>query len=133
MKVFLDACCLGRCTDDQSQRRVREEAEAVERILSKVRRGFVQLISSEALEDEVRRNPSMERRFEAEALLSLALSTVEVDDLIARRASELCEARYSLYDALHLAAAEFKRAARGEGNPRIPVLNPVSWIQEQGL
>jgi hypothetical protein len=50
-------------------------------------------------------------------------------------------------DALHIAAAEsarmdvllstddrlIKRAARGLGNPRIPVQNPVSWIKEQGL
>ena len=68
MKVYLDACCLSRITDDQSQARVRDEAEAIEHILSQVRLGVVDLISSEALEDEARRNPSLKRRLEVEML-----------------------------------------------------------------
>ena len=62
MRVYLDACSLSRLTDDQSQARIREEAEAVEQVLVGVRRGTVELLSSEALDDEVRRNPSLERR-----------------------------------------------------------------------
>ena len=78
MKVYLDACCLSRLTDDQSQPRIHEEAEAVERVLAQVRLGAVDLISSEALQDEARRNPSMERRLEAETLLSLASEIVSL-------------------------------------------------------
>jgi predicted nucleic acid-binding protein len=147
VRVYLDACCLSRLTDDQSQPRIREEAEAIERVFAKVRLGVMELISSEALEDEARRTPGMERRLEVETLLSLASSTVEVNDAIAERARELGTAGYSLFDALHLAAAEsagadvllstddrlIKRAARGMGNPRIPVRNPVSWSKEQRL
>ena len=147
MRVYLDSCCLGRLTDDQSQARIREEAEAVERILAGVRLGTVDLISSEALEDEARRNPAIGRRLEAEALLSLAVTTVEIDDIVARRARSLIGLGYGPFDALHVAAAEsasadvllttddrlLKRARRGLGNPRIPVRNPVSWIREQGL
>jgi hypothetical protein len=70
MKIYLDACCLSRLTDDQSQARIREEAEAVEQLLAGVRRRTFELLSSEALEDEVRRNPSMERRVEAQTILS---------------------------------------------------------------
>ncbi len=105
------------------------------------------MISSEALEDEARRNPSAERRLEAETLLSLAARTVEVDGPVTRRARVLGAAGYGPFDALHLAAAEsagadvlqstddrlVKQAARGLGAPRIPVRNPVSWIKEQGL
>jgi predicted nucleic acid-binding protein len=145
VRVYLDACCLARLTDDQSQPRIRKEAEAVERVLSLVRRGLVELISSEALRDEVRRNPSDERRLEGEALVSLAKTTVEVDAGVARRARELASAGYGAYDALHLAAAEYgqadvllstddrfmKRAERGDGQPRIRVRNPLSWVQEQ--
>ena len=147
VKVYFDACCLSRLTDDQAQPRIREEAEAIERILTQVRLGLVNLISSEALEDEARRNPSMERRLEVEALLSLAAHTVEVDDEVTQRARDLGAAGYGLFDALHLAAAELagadvllstddrliKLAARGVGTPRIPVRNPVSWSKEQGL
>jgi hypothetical protein len=137
---------LSRLTDDQSQPRIRQEAEAIERLLADVRHGSVQLVSSEALEDEVRRNPSSERRAEAQALLSGAEIRMEVDEGIARRAQLLVGLGYGLFDALHIAAAEaanvdvmlttderlLKRTTRKLGNPRIPVQNPVSWVKKQG-
>jgi predicted nucleic acid-binding protein len=144
VKVFLDACCLSRLTDDQSQARIREEAEAIERILAGVRQGTVELASSEALEDEARRTPSMERRIELEILLSVASITVEVGEAIATTLPRMARAGYGVFDALHLAAAEsagvdvllstddrlIKRVARGVGNPRIAVRNPVSWSKD---
>jgi hypothetical protein len=143
----LDACCLSRLTDDQSHARIREEAEAVERLLAGVRRGNVELVSSEALEDEVRRNPSLKRRAEAQTILSLAASRIEIEDGIALRARALVSLGYGPFDALHVSAAEsatadallttddrlLKRTARKLGNPRIRVQNPLSWIKEQGL
>ena len=36
---YLDACCLSRLTDEQSQLRVRAEADAIEKILRIVRNG----------------------------------------------------------------------------------------------
>jgi len=54
-KIYLDACCLNRLTDDQAQHRIREEAEAVELILRGMQSGEVQWISSEALTDEINR------------------------------------------------------------------------------
>jgi len=79
MRFYLDACCLSRLTDDQSRARIREEAEAVEQVLAGVRRGAVELVSSEALEDEVRDNPSMERRMEAQTTLALAVARIEIE------------------------------------------------------
>lgn len=147
MRVYLDACCLSRLTDDQSQARIRAEAEAVEQVLVGVRRGTVELLSSEALDDEVRRNPSMDRRVEAQTTLSLAVTSIKIDEDIALRAQSLVGLGYGPFDALHLAVAEsaaadvllttddrfLKRTARKLGNPRIPVQNPLSWIKEQGL
>lgn len=147
MRVYLDACCLSRLTDDQSHSRIREEARAVEQVLAGVRRGAVTLFSSEALEEEVRRNPFMQRRVEAQTILGLALRRIEIDEAIAARARILAEFGYGGFDALHLAAAEaaavdvllttddrmLKRIGRKAGNPGVPVRNPVSWIKEQGL
>ncbi len=144
MKIYLDACCFSRLTDDQSQVRIREEAEAIEQILGLVRLGAVELISSEALRHEIRRNPSEERRVECEALVSLAIATVEMDENVVDRANELEAAGYGAYDAFHVASAEsarvgvllstddrlLKLAARGIGTPRVAVRNPVSWIKE---
>ena len=89
----------------------------------------------------------LERRLAAEALLSLASLTIEIDSNAIGRARELGAAGYVFFDALHLASAEsagvavllstddrlIKRAARGLGTPRIPVQNPVLWIREQRI
>lgn len=144
MKVYLDACCLNRLTDDQTQLRIRQEAEAVELILRRMRRGTIQWISSDALVDEINRNPDVERRLENTALLALASESIEVDDVIASRAANLEIAGYGAYDALHLACAEaarvnvllttddgfVRRASRRDGGPLVAVLNPLSWSKE---
>ena len=117
----------------------------MERILALVQKGAAEWVASEALLDEVCRNPSAERRLEGETLLTLASETIEIGASIARRAKQLASAGYGAYDALHLAAAEsagaevllstddrfIKRVARGDGHPRVPVRNPVSWLEEQ--
>jgi predicted nucleic acid-binding protein len=95
----------------------------------------------------VRRNPSMERRVEAQTILSLAVTRIEIGEAAVLRARNLVGLGYGPLDALHFAAAEstgadvllttddqlLKRTARKLGNPRIPVRNPLSWIREQGL
>ena len=144
MRIYLDACCLNRLTDDQTQLRIRREAESVELILKLMREGAIQWIVSEALIDEIERNPESERRIETLTLLKLASARVEVDRPVGERARELQAQGYDAYDALHLACAEaaradvllttddkfMKRAARGEGQPLVAVRNPLSWVQE---
>lgn len=144
MKVYLDACCINRLTDDQTQLRIRQEAEAVEQILRWMQQGGIQWISSEALVEEIDRNPYVERRLENTALLSLAFESVEVDDSIASRAANLRIAGYGAYDALHLACAEaarvdvllttddefVRRASRQDGRPLVAVRNPLLWSKE---
>ncbi len=104
------------------------------------------LVSSEALEEEVLSNPNMERRAEAQTILSLAVSRIQINGPIVLRARDLASLGYGPFDALHIAAAEslsvdallttddrlLKRTVRNLGNPRIPIRNPLSWIKEQG-
>jgi predicted nucleic acid-binding protein len=101
----------------------------------------VQWISSEALTDEINRNPHLERRLGNAALLRLANQTIEVDQKTAGRAKDLEAVGYGALDALHLACAEaaqvdvllttddgfVRKASRIDGSPRVPVRNPVSW------
>lgn len=131
--------------DDQSQARIRAESEAVVRVLVEVRRGTAQLVSSEALEYEVSRNPSKQSRAEAQAILSLAAVSIKIDEPVALRAQGLTSLGYGPFDALHLSAAEsacadvllttddrlLQRSARNLGNLRILVRNPLSWSKEQ--
>ena len=145
MKLYLDACCLNRLTDDQSQARIAEEAEAVERILRLLRDGLIEWLSSTVLKLETSNNPDAERRQEVEILLSLATDTIPLDSQIIRRATELEAAGYGAFDALHLSSAEagmadvllttddrfIRRADRAVGSPRLRVLNPVEWLREQ--
>jgi predicted nucleic acid-binding protein len=147
MKVYLDACCLNRLTDDQTQPRIRQEARAVELILRRMQQGNIQWISSEALADEIDRNPDVERRLENAAILPLASTTMEVTDEISARAGDLQIAGYGAYDALHLACAEaaqvdvllttddafIRRASRRDGNPLVAVSNPLSWSKQNPL
>jgi predicted nucleic acid-binding protein len=144
VRIYLDACCLNRLTDDQSQARIAEEAEAVEQILRLLRTKTIEWLSSTALKAEMRHDPDAERRYEVEVLLLLATDTIPLDSQIVQRAMELETVGYGAFDALHLSSAEagnavllttddrfIKRAARAVGSPRVRVLNPVEWLREQ--
>ena len=144
MQVYLDACCLSRLTDDQSSARIREETGAIAWVLELIRCGSFKLIASETLLEEVRRNPFPQRQAEAERLLLLAYAVVGTSQNILQRATGLARIGYGPYDALHLASAEsagvdvllttddrfIRLASRGKGQPRVSVLNPVSWMKE---
>lgn len=142
-KVFLDLCCVSRFTDDQSQLRVRQETEALEVVLALIRERKILLVSSDALLEEAQQHPDSRRRQEAVALLHVASEIVRTTAATHHRAEALSHLGYGDFDALHIAAAEsvsavvllttddrlIKRVARGLGNVRIPVQNPVSWIK----
>ncbi len=145
MMIYLDVCCLRRLTDDQSQSKNRAEAHAVELIFGQMQTKAQQWISSAAVRDEVSRNPFPERRVEMETLLPMAMRFVPFDEAILHRAQRLVRYGYGPYDALHLASAEsvlvdvllstddrfVALALRNVGAPRVPVRNPIVWIQEQ--
>ena len=144
MKIYLDACALNRLTDDQSQPRIRVEAEAVEAALQRVSRGEAEWKASIVLEAEIRRNPDEGGRKDALRLLSLAGELLKPHRGSIERAIALQALGYGAFDALHLVCAEqasvdvllttddrfIKQAGRGLGKPTIEVLNPVKWLQE---
>ena len=147
MRLYLDACCLNRLTDDQSQSRIRNEAEAVEAILRMVREGKASWVSSTALEIEISRNPDTDRRHDVAALLALANEVVVPRSGSAERARFLQKLGFDAFDALHLACAEqgqagvflttdddlIRRAGRCSNELRIRVENPLSWYREAVL
>ena len=56
MKVYLDTCSLQRPLDDQTQLRIRLETEAVLGLITLIENGVLELVSSEVLLYECRRN-----------------------------------------------------------------------------
>jgi hypothetical protein len=94
MRVYLDACCLQRPLDDRSQPRDNLGPEAVLTILGMVENGDLELVSSQALEFEVERNPDSERRGAAKEILKLASETAGLVDVIETEAEVLVEAGF---------------------------------------
>jgi PIN domain len=144
LRLYLDACCLNRLTDDQRQARVRDEAEAIEGIFRLIRERRATWVSGTALEIEIGRNPDADRRRDVTALLALADEVVVPRPRTAARAAFLRTLGFGAFDALHLASAVqgradvflttdddlLRRAGRHGSELRIRVQNPVSWYRE---
>ena len=133
-----------RLTDDQSQLRIRSEAEAIEAILRRVREDLAVWVSSTVLETEIRRNPDLERRRDVAALLVFADEVVAPHAATGERALALEKLGFGMFDALHLATAEqahvdvflttdddLARLARRHSELLlVRVKNPLSWYEE---
>lgn len=105
MRIYLDNCCLQRPLDDQTQPRIRVEAEAVLAILTSVQAGNLSLVNSEALEYEASRVPDEMRRNEVMAMLALANERLEINDQVEALAMLLESRGIHPMDAVHLALA----------------------------
>lgn len=143
MKVYLDACCLNRPFDDQSQFRIRLETEAVLLVLEKFYRREWKWIGSDALLSEIRRNPDVENRQRALALLSNTHETVRLTEEILQRAEKFEQAGMGAFDAIHLASAEYAGAdvllttddrliktCKRSVLAALRVENPARWLEE---
>jgi predicted nucleic acid-binding protein len=123
---------------------VRSEADAVQEILRMVGTKEVQWISNIVLELELKKNPDIQTRNDALAMLSFASDLLIPRPTTVERAGTLEAIGYGAFDALHLACAEeagvdallttddrfLRQAARGLGKPQVKVSNPVNWLQE---
>jgi len=144
MKVYLDACCLSRPFDDQSQPRVRLEAEAISIILEKFHQNEWEWVGSEILLYEIRQNPDLETRQRVLLFAESAHQIIQINERILNRAEELEEAGFDSYDAIHLASAErektdvflttddqiIKVANRKKSLFSFTIENPVKWLEE---
>lgn len=105
MKIYFDVCALGRLTDDQSQERIRAEAEAVQAALRLVRLEVHHWVTSPAVTDEVMQNQDLERRKDALDLLRYAEISQPLTADVITRAQAFQQQGLGPYDAVHLAAA----------------------------
>jgi len=56
--IYLDVCCLNRPFGDQTQERIRLEAEAVMLILNRCQNTQWQILGSEVIDDELEQTPA---------------------------------------------------------------------------
>jgi predicted nucleic acid-binding protein len=144
LKIYLDVCCLNRPFDDQSQARIRLEAEAVLIVLARCEVGAWAWVGSEVIEFEIKQTPDPERMRRTHVLASHAHRSVSVGKAEIKRAQQLEGWGISAFDALHLACAEsggadvflttddqlLRQAAAHSDELRIQVENPLTWLGE---
>jgi predicted nucleic acid-binding protein len=105
MRVYLDNCCFNRPFDDQSQARIRLEAEAKLEIQQRIKDGRIELVWSYMLEYENQANPFQERHSVIIRWKASAAIDIEETPGILRQARGIAERGIRAKDALHIACA----------------------------
>jgi hypothetical protein len=105
MLVYLDICCFNRPFDDQSQLRVRLEAEAKLSIQEKIRAGSIKLAWSYMVDFENTANPFEERSNAISKWRSLATKDTDASPDIIATAERLNHLGFGKKDSIHLACA----------------------------
>ena len=144
IKIYFDTSCLNRPFDDQTQVRVRLEAEAVLAILARVENGEWSWVGSEVLIDEVEQTPDTQILSRVKLLSDFIKENIEIGDKEEHRAKELQAEGFQVFDALHIACAEtakadvllstddrlLKLAKRISKQLYVRVENPLVWVEE---
>lgn len=143
-KIYLDTCCLNRPFDPPTQRRVIEEAEATNQVLTYCFSGYWCWVSSRVVTDEVEQTPDLDKRLQVKSLLAFAHEVVSVGASEISRGFQLESLGFKEKDALHLACAEsgevdivlttddgfLARAQRYHERLHVRVENPETWLRE---
>ena len=141
--VYLDTCTLHRPLDDKSSLRIALESEAILGLLAMCEAGLLEMLSSEALLFEIKRNPDAAKQDYVLQTPQAARSVVILEPSVEERARELSAAGIKPLDALHLASAEaghadylctcddrFLKRARSLGEFKTRVVSPIELIGE---
>lgn len=103
---YLDACCLNRPFDDQTQDRIRIEAESVIILLKLSFTGKIKFIGSDVLKHEISKTPDPLRKSQLLSLLKYISKFYSLNDAIIELAYKLQKSGFGSFDSLHIAAAE---------------------------
>ena len=141
MRVYLDNCCFNRPFDDQSQARVRLEAEAKLEIQQRIKDKVIELAWSYILDYESEANPFDERRDVIARWKTAAVADVKETEAIIEQAREIADRGLRAKDALHVACAlaagcdiflttDDLVVKRMRGYAGIAVMDPTQFIVE---
>ena len=143
LKLYLDTCCYNRPFDDLEQEKINLEANAIENIFRKHINKEVEIYKSMAIDFEISKIKSDNKRRQVEDLYdAMELTEIDYSEEIKQRAIELRQYNIKDMDSLHLAFAESKdvdyfittdrlliNASKRE-NLKIKVINPINFIME---
>jgi len=133
---------LNRPFDDQSQDRVRVEAEAILNILEYCQNGDWMLASSKVLDFELAQCPDSVKLVRIRALYAVAQSRLVTTERVKARSREFQQQGISFFDSLHIALAEAHQQdvflstddklcrAAAAFRLKVRVANPVIWFME---
>jgi hypothetical protein len=144
MRIYLDNCCFNRPFDDQSQIRIKLDAEAKLKIQEEIRFGNIKLVWSYILDYENSKNPFRERKEQIRGWKKYAELDIHEDAELTEFAHTLDKKGFHKLDSLHLACAIFmkcdyflttddsilKRAALLN---EIHIDDPIGFIKEVAL
>ena len=144
MRIYLDACSFNRPFDDQSQLRIRLEAEAKLKIQEEIRARKIELVWSYILDYENAKNPYPERKLRISGWRDYAKMEVQESTELLASASTLHKEGLPKLDSLHLACAitagcEYFITTDDrilKCKPRVTAINiadPILFIKERGL
>jgi hypothetical protein len=85
LKIYLDVSCLNRPFDDESQARIRLEAEAIRLIVERIDAGEWQHVSSDAAVLETEAIPDSDRRERVRLLLPKDEDILDLNEDVANR------------------------------------------------
>lgn len=139
MRVYLDNRCLNRPFDDQSQARIRLEAEAKLDIQDRIQRGALELAWSYMVDYENQANPFEERREAIQKWCAHAAVDIEESPDILKMARGFAKKGMRSKDALHIACAiaaecdhflttDDELLKRGRDVAEIAVVNPTAFV-----
>ncbi len=140
--IYLDVCCLNRPFDDWRQDRIRLEGQTILDIFKRFYSGEWKLVSSEAIEAELKRMVNLEKLDRIRELLQVAENKIILTEEIDQRSQEIEKLGFGLYDSFHIACAEsykidvllttddrlLKKAIKYSHLLKIKLDNPVTWL-----
>ena len=143
-KIYMDACCVNRPYDNQSQDRIRLESEAVLIVMQHCQSKEWEWIGSEVLDFEIQQMPNLEKKRRVELLISHVHHVVPLQSSEKERGKYLQTLGFHTFDALHIACAEsgnadvflttdgkiLKKGSSFSQELKVRVIDPVTWLME---
>ncbi|NEO40012.1 MAG: PIN domain-containing protein [Moorea sp. SIOASIH] len=140
--IYLDVCCLNRPFDDWRQDRIRLEGQTILDIFQRFYSEEWKLVSSEAIEAELKRMVNLDKLDRIRKLLQVAENKIILTDEIDTRSQEIEKLGFGLYDSFHIACAEtakvdvllttddrlLKKAIKYSHLLKVKLDNPVTWL-----